>query len=85
MLAMADTFLICWLVGEDKNSVFPVKISASELVGTLREVIKDKRQLLRETDAALLRLWQVSSTITCTRFPSREHLRPLEDFHTLRR
>jgi len=34
--------LNCWVLGDDTQGVFPVKIASSETVGTLKEAIKDK-------------------------------------------
>jgi hypothetical protein len=49
------------MVGKDCNHVFPVKIASTESVGTLKELIKDKKQYVFEhVDADDLKLWKVS-------------------------
>lgn len=49
------------MVGKDRNHVFPVKIASTESVGTLKELIRDKKKYAFErVDADDLKLWKVS-------------------------
>jgi hypothetical protein len=53
--------LNCLVLGDDPGRVFPVKIAASESVGTLKEAIKDKKKhAFEHVDADTLVLWNVS-------------------------
>ena len=53
--------LNCFVLGDDPSCVFPVKIAATESVGTLRKLIKDeKKPELDHVAAGSLRLWNVS-------------------------
>jgi hypothetical protein len=52
--------LNCWVLGDDYNRTFPVKIANNETVGALKDAIKDKvkREFL-DVDAKSLDLWKV--------------------------
>jgi hypothetical protein len=55
--------LNCFVHDDDPrpHHVFPVKIARTESVGTLKEAIKDKKQVaLEHVDADALQLWKVS-------------------------
>jgi Crinkler effector protein N-terminal domain len=53
--------LNCLVLGDDPGRVFPVKIAASESVGTLRKLIKDENNhAFEHVDAKTLALWNVS-------------------------
>jgi hypothetical protein len=54
--------LNCLVLGDDNPShIFPVKIEKTALVGTLKEVIKDKKKpAFEHVDADTLVLWRVS-------------------------
>jgi len=59
--------LNCWILGDEPQCVFPVKIASSETVGHLKEAIKDKKkQTFTGIDADLLDLWKVSNLIQHT-------------------
>jgi hypothetical protein len=59
---MANTITLqCWVQGDDSDRVFPVEIEPTKTVGTLKEVIKDKKQhSFQNVDADALDLWNVS-------------------------
>ena len=53
--------LNCWIFDDDVSQVFPVKITNTESVGILKEVIKDECQkAFPNVDARSLTLWKVS-------------------------
>lgn len=53
--------LNCWVLGDDPQRVFPVKIASSETVGGLKDAIKDKMKPEFDHAAAnSLILWKVS-------------------------
>ena len=54
--------LNCWILGEDVNRVFPVKIQTTESVGALRKAIKEeKKPEFDHVPADSLKLWKVNS------------------------
>jgi Crinkler effector protein N-terminal domain len=56
--------LNCFVHGDDPRHVFPVKIASTESVGTLKEVIKEKKKVaLEHVDADALSLWKVSMAV----------------------
>ena len=60
-LAHRNLEIHCLVVGEDAANVFPVKISKSETVGILKEMIKEKKKPQFDDFAAdTLVLWKVS-------------------------
>ena len=52
--------LNCWILGDEPERVFTVKIASSETVSTLKDAIKEKKHRLRGIDADSLDLWKVS-------------------------
>jgi hypothetical protein len=60
--------LLCWILGDDANCIFPVEIENGKTVGHLKDMIKNKNtDALRDVDAKVLTLWKVGdSTIACT-------------------
>src|SRR4051812_45059226 len=77
--------LNCWVLGEDTENVFPVKISRTETVGVLKDTIKDKkRPLFDHVTADSLVLWKLS--IPATDFEQRaEHIARPKDIEALER
>jgi hypothetical protein len=61
---MSDTFeLFCWVQGDPHDQAFPLKIAGTEAVGTLKDMIKEKKE--PEFDrvvAGSLKLWKVSAS-----------------------
>lgn len=56
--------LNCLVLGHSRNNIFPVKIAATELVGSLKEAIKEKTsRLFKHADAMDLVLWNVSEVV----------------------
>jgi hypothetical protein len=56
--------LNCFVHDDDPRHVFPIKIARTESVGTLKEAIKDKKQVaLEHVDADALQLWNVSIVV----------------------
>jgi hypothetical protein len=52
----------CWVQGDDRDSVFELKISGTESVSALREAIKiKKKHSFQDVDADTLKLWKVSA------------------------
>ena len=49
----------CWILGDERERVFPVEIPGSKTVGALKEAIKKVNQY--GFPAKLLDLWKVSS------------------------
>jgi hypothetical protein len=68
---MAKTLVLnCWVLGISQRNVFTVKVSESDVVDTLKKVIKEQKSItLRDVEADWLELKMVSSTISCARFP----------------
>jgi hypothetical protein len=62
-IVMSATFeLNCWVLGDKASHVFPVKISATETIGALKDMIKDKnKNTFQDISASALVLWRVSS------------------------
>jgi hypothetical protein len=59
--------LNCWLVGDDASQIFPVKITKTETVGTLRKAIKEEKKIaFQYVDPDSLRLWPVSIPVDST-------------------
>jgi len=57
--------LFCWVIGENPQNVFSVKIQKQETVADLKKAIKaEKRRTLRDIDADALLLWDVSVPYT---------------------
>jgi Crinkler effector protein N-terminal domain len=55
--------LLCWVRGEDHNSIFPVKISGTETIGALKKAIrKEMEPDLDDIPAGALKLWKVSAS-----------------------
>jgi hypothetical protein len=53
--------LNCWVFGDDVSRVFPVKITNTESVGTLKKAIKEeKKPAFDHVTADSLALWKVS-------------------------
>ena len=53
--------LNCWVLGDDPERVFSVKIAKSETVDALKDAIKEKKQnAFVNLDADSLDLWKVS-------------------------
>jgi hypothetical protein len=53
--------LNCFVLGDDPNRVFPIKIDSTESVGTLKKVIKDKKKPdFDQVPADALKVWKVS-------------------------
>jgi hypothetical protein len=46
--------------GDNQSQVFPVKIAATESVGTLKEAIKEKKHAFEHVDADTLNIFKVS-------------------------
>jgi hypothetical protein len=64
MIMSATLKLNWWLVGDDPTKFFPVKITNTESVGTLKKVIKEENQrAFHDIDACLLVLWKVSISV----------------------
>ncbi|KAF9230494.1 hypothetical protein BU15DRAFT_57182, partial [Melanogaster broomeanus] len=58
--------LNCFVLGENSSNVFPVKIDKTENVGTLKELIKSKKQIaFRDVDADALILWKAPESLLC--------------------
>jgi hypothetical protein len=52
--------LLCWILGEDANCIFPVEIEQGKTIGHLKDMIKNKStDVLRDVDAKFLTLWKV--------------------------
>jgi hypothetical protein len=52
--------LQCWVLGDDPQRVFPAEISKTKTVGSLKDVIKDKKKPQFDSIAAdVLDLWKV--------------------------
>jgi len=59
--AHATLDLNCWVLGDSRTCVFPIKISKSETVGALKDAIKDKNKpIFDHIPANALVLWKVS-------------------------
>lgn len=60
---MPDTLnLMGWVLGDDPQRIFPVKIANSETVGALKKAIKDeKKPEFDDYVTDLLVLWKVSN------------------------
>ena len=56
---MSDLELNCYVLGDEAQNVFPVKISKRENVGTLKDKIKDKNPDFGNIPARSLVLWKV--------------------------
>jgi hypothetical protein len=55
--------LNCWVLGDDPQRVFSVKVAKSETVGALKEAIKESPSSkgdFNDIDAKYLDLWKVS-------------------------
>lgn len=78
--------LNCLVLGESSNHIFPVKIAATESVGSLREAIKEKKHpAFDHIPADTLNLWKVSEVtlnlekpLQKDNFSVKESLSPLE-------
>jgi len=80
--------LLCWVRGEDHNSVFPVKISWTETIGALKEVIKEKMKPdFSDISTSALKLWKASTSgCRCELLPLTEPLLGQHRYqHELRR
>ncbi len=63
-MGSTDFLLNCFVLGDDEERVFPVKIPRNDNVGILKDEIKKKKaRLLRDIDASDLELWEVSFPI----------------------
>jgi hypothetical protein len=52
--------LNCWVLGDDYNRTFPVKIANNETVAALKKAIKEeKKRAFLDVDADSLDLWKV--------------------------
>jgi len=69
----------CLVLGDDPSHVFPVEIASNKTVGTLKELIKEKKQhAFEHVDADTLELFKVS-------FPVDDDLHAtLKNFHSER-
>ena len=56
MSATGTLRLNCWVFGDDVSQVFPVKITNTESVGTLKKAIRDEKLALQHVDADSLTL-----------------------------
>jgi len=55
--------LYCWVLGDQADRVFPVKIAGTESVGNLKDAIKEKKKpALEHITADSLTLWKVCIT-----------------------
>ena|SRR5258707_7704073 len=64
---MSDSNLtiLCWILGDQYEHVFGVKISRNEIVDALKDAIKAKRQnFLKDIDATSLILYKVTIPYT---------------------
>jgi hypothetical protein len=71
--------LYCWVMGDETQQYFPIKILHTEDVGTLKDYIKEKKKpQLDQLPANALKLWKVSIPIgeVDTRLPA---FQPVED------
>src|ERR1700747_2126061 len=80
--------LFCWVIGENPQNVFSVKISKQDTVSDLKKAIKaEKRRALRDIDADALLLWSISIPYTSQlaenveklELDERDVLSPLDD------
>lgn len=63
--------LFCYVLGDDPQQIFPVKIAPTETVGDLKDAIKAKKSnTLKDVDADTLKLWKVSIPVD-SRFKER--------------
>ncbi len=77
---MADFLLNCFVLGDDDERVFPVKIQRNDNVGILKDKIKKKKShLLSDIDASDLDLWKVCSPIDDPTSKRPQAERPLRD------
>ena len=85
LLGLADTdsetidavSLNCWIIGDDAEEIFEVKISGGTSVSSLRELVKEKNpNSLRNVDARKLRIWAVDLPIAAAYF---DNYRPRQD------
>jgi hypothetical protein len=59
-MSTSEFLLNCFVLGDDKGRIFPVKISRNDNVGILKDEIKKKKaHLLSDVDASDLDLWKV--------------------------
>ena len=65
IIIMSSTLkLNCLVFGDDLNNIFQVTVPGSETIATLKEAIKDKKQVaLEHVDADALQLWNVSIVV----------------------
>ncbi len=57
---MTDFLLNCFVLGNDEERMFPVKIPRNDNVSILKDKIKKKKaRLLSHVDASDLKLWKV--------------------------
>ncbi|KAJ4000617.1 hypothetical protein F5050DRAFT_1562559 [Lentinula boryana] len=84
--------LNCLVLGDQRNVIFPVRIAATESVGSLREVIKEKKtHRFNRVDADDLVLWCVSETVDenlqdklqQADFPTKPSLSPIDELGTV--
>ena len=55
--------LLCWVHGEDHNSIFPVNISVTETIGALKkEIRKEMEPDFDDIPMGALKLWKVSAS-----------------------
>jgi Crinkler effector protein N-terminal domain len=52
--------LNCLVLGDDPSHIFPVKIASTESVGTLKQLIREKKHAFQHVDADTLELFRVS-------------------------
>ena len=58
---MSRTLLLnCWVLCDDTSRVFLIKVLETETIGSLKDLIKEKKQhRFKDVDADSLDLWQV--------------------------
>ena len=56
--------LNCYLLGDDPDQIFTVKVSETDNVSTLKDLIKEKNAFaLKDVDAKVLKIWRVDLAI----------------------
>jgi hypothetical protein len=75
---MTEFLLNCFVLGDDKERVFPVKIPRNDNVGILKKMIKEERpKRLKGVDASDLDLWKVCHPLDFKLTPKEPQDEPL--------